>query len=111
MANVTPGFLVPSPLRSAAAPPSWTGRFVGNLLEVGGDKTASGRTYVAGAPVPRRVVIMTQPPQSQVVYESNTILPGAAFSFPKLASGKYVVLDIALDGSEQALVYDWVAPL
>jgi hypothetical protein len=68
----------------------------------------AGVTKVAGAAVARRVVIMTQPPQSAVVYESDTILPGAAFTFPNLAAGKYVVLDIALDGSQQALVYDWV---
>jgi hypothetical protein len=54
---------------------------------------------------------MTQPPHAKVIYETGTLLPGAIFVFPKLAPGKYLVLDCTVDGSEQALVYDWIAPL
>jgi hypothetical protein len=96
------------PMRTSLGYQNWSARYAGSLLVTGGDKVVSGTTKVGGVVTPRRVVIMTQPPASQVVYESNSVLPGAVFLFPKLAPGNYVVLDIALDGSQQALVYDWV---
>jgi hypothetical protein len=91
----------------------WGARFTSNLLRYGGPKVISGRTFVASVPTARKVVVMTQPPQSQVIFESETLLPGALFSFPKLNPGRYVVLDMALEVGQQtqALVYDWVVPV
>lgn len=126
MASLTAGQLVaflPYGLSSATLAPmrttplgtpvldlGWTARFVGNLLAAGGSKNVSGKTYELTSPAVRRVVIMTQPPNAAIVYESNTLLPGATFSFPNLAPGNYMVIDSCLDNSRQALVYDWVAP-
>jgi len=122
MANITQGQFIgflpyglasarKDPMRNSLGYQSWSARYFGNQLTVGGDKTASGRTFVSGAPVPRTVVIMTQPPRAQIVFESNTVLPGAPFSFPKLAAGRYVVIDTAPDSGQQGLIYDWVVPV
>jgi hypothetical protein len=114
MASISPtriAGLAISPIRTPPASIGFSARFVGSLINAGGGKIASGRTYVSGSPKPRRVVIMTQPPQAKVIFESNTLLPGATFVFPKLAPGRYLVLDCTVDGSEQALVYDWVLPV
>lgn len=105
------GSISASPIRTQPAAMGPGARFTGSVIAAGGNKTASGRTYVGGSPKPRRVTIMTQPPHAKVIYETGTLLPGAIFVFPKLAPGKYLVLDCTVDGSEQALVYDWIAPL
>lgn len=114
MASISPSRLASltvTPVRTQPAAIGFSARFAGSLFAAGGDKTASGRTYVSGSAKPRRVTIMTQPPVAKVIFESNTLLPGATFSFPKLAPGRYLVLDSTIDGSEQALVYDWVIPV
>lgn len=99
-------------LTTLTAGVGWIARFAGSSFFGAGDvKSVSGRAYVAGVPAVRRVVILTQPPNAQIVYEMTTALPLAQFSFPRLPAGNYVVLDCSLDGSERALVYDWVAPL
>lgn len=117
MATISPsvfsGFIASStrkePTRTAPnVPVSFFWRFAGSLLGAGGAKSVSGRTYESGAPAARRVVIMTQPPNAAIVYESNTLPPGATFTFPSLAPGNYMVIDAMTNNTRQALVYDWI---
>jgi hypothetical protein len=68
----------------------------------------SGRAYILVAPAIRVITIMTQPPRSQIVSEFTTDQAVGTFTFPNLPPGNYTVIDSTLDGSRQALVYDWV---
>jgi hypothetical protein len=68
----------------------------------------SGYAYMTSAPAIRVITIMTQPPRARIVSEFTTDQITGTFNFPSLAPGTYTVIDSTLDGSRQALVYDWV---
>jgi hypothetical protein len=99
-----------SGLRTSTFIGAWFGSRNGlALLGAGGQNNMAGYTRLNGSPVVRRVVIMTQPPCSQIISEFQTTVQGSgAFQFRCLAPGNYLVLDCVLDNSRQALVYDWI---
>ncbi len=120
MANITPGQLggfrpygnasaTLTPMRTAPRGLTWPARFAGSLLAGGGGGlSVSGHSYESAAAVSRRIIIMTQPPNVQVIYEFTTTVATGAFAFPNLAPGNYMVIDAMTDNSRRAQVYDWV---
>jgi len=87
----------------------WGFRYALASLGAPGTKTISGFAHQNAANAIRRIVVMTQPPAPQIIYEFTTDLLTGIFACPAhLPSGNYLVLDCMTDNSRQALVYDWV---
>lgn len=89
-------------------PKSYARALEGSAIIPRGDGDLSGRTYLDGAPVRRRVILMTQGPRSAVIAEAYTDPDTGEFAFDDVAPGNYTVIDYMLDNSRQALIYDWV---
>src|SRR6185369_3764521 len=80
--NSTPGF--------------WGARCAMSFLLKGSgpsNSPISGYAHLNGSNAIRRILILTQPPNSTIVYEANTDLVTGTFSFPHLPAGNYMVID------------------
>jgi len=94
---------------AAATAGFWGARLINSFGPMqAGATSISGVTNSAGVPAKRMVVIMTQPPKSQIVYEGYSDAVTGVFTFPYLAPGNYVVLDTDPSGDNVAQVFDWV---
>lgn len=83
-------------------------RLFGRTLPQSGVRSVSGHAYESGVAAARYITILTQPPRPYIVAEFKTSATDAAFSFPHLPAGNYMVIDSMCDNSRVALIYDWV---